>query len=486
MHYLKRLKMSLNKDFLVIFFGKIIQVVIMITTLKISTMLLSPKQMGVMYIFLSIQTFFVFTFISPVGQYINRKTHLWDKHNKIWNNLFLFSIYLILVASLAVFVSYILHEYFTMIKQVSLNEFLYLIFGFIIFITLNQTIIPLLNMLQYRMSFTILTILTSLGTLIFGYVFIYVFDAGVVSWLSGILFSNIIILIVGYIILNKSVDSKFNGVVNSLRLLSKDKLINILSITLPISFATLFMWMQGNGYRFIIEQKVGLEFLGFLGVGLAVASQIASIVESIITQYLSPIYYKRISNADKEERIKTFDWLLNIKIPVYLLLALYVTFFAPYIVNILVDKKYAGVYIFTIYGIWIEFFRMVTNVLYTVSLSELKTKKVIIPYLIGSILSILFVYFSSFSSSYKIYIPLSLILGGVITALIMYTNMKKLLSFSVDYVTLLTVIILASPYILVYYIGNNNVIINFLTVCISGVYFLGIAYFIYRKKGTLV
>jgi O-antigen/teichoic acid export membrane protein len=477
--------MQLNKDFLVIFFGKIIQVFIMIATLKISTMLLSPEQMGIMYIFLSIQTFFIFTFISPVGQYINRKTHSWNKHNSIWNNLFLFNIYIVIIALLAVLVSFILHEYFTIINQVPLDNLLYLMFGFIVFITLNQTIIPLLNMLHYRISFTVLTILTSLGILVFGYIFISVFNNGIISWLSGLLLSNITILIIGYIILNKKINSNFVGIIESLKLLTKDKIKSILKIVLPISLATLLMWIQGNGYKFIVEQNLGLEFLGFLGVGLAIASQIASIVESIITQYLSPIYYQKISNANLEDRIKTFNWLLNIKIPIYLLLALYVTFLAPYIVNILVDEQYASVYFFTIFGIWIEFFRMVTNVLYTVSLSELKTKKVIIPYLIGAIVSIGLIYLSSLQSDYKLYIPLSLILGGIITAVIMYINMKKLLCFSIDYRILQKVIMLSIPYILILNFTNKNIITSLVIVAISGMYFLGTVYFVYLKKGEL-
>ena len=304
--------MYLNKDFLTIFIGKLLQIIIMVATIKVSTMLLSPAQMGNIYIFLTIQTFFVLTFISPIGQYINRKTHIWDNQNSIIDNLFLFTIYILVITSLSLVIGIVLHEIFYISNGIVLANFLLLLSGFILFFTLNQTIIPMINMLHYRISFTVLTISTSLGILIFGYLFVNIYDYGAVSWLYGILISNIIFTVVGYYTLKGSVRSKFSGLKFNLQKISKNKINNILKVVLPISFATLFMWIQNSGYRIIIEQNISLEFLGYLGVGLAVSAQIASMLESIVSQYLNPIYYKKITEQSYEERIDTFNELLKL------------------------------------------------------------------------------------------------------------------------------------------------------------------------------
>ena len=475
--------MLLNKDFLVIFAGKLLQVVIVIATLKVSTMLLSPKEMGSIYLFFAIQTFFVLTFLSPLGQYINRRTHQWYKNKSILNNLFIYLLYIFCISLLSILIGYLLYSYFGVGNNFSLSIFLLLLSSSILVITLNQTYIPMLNMLHFRVEFTLLTILTSLFILIFGYSFVAFFGSNAEFWLFGIVLSNMIFAIYGFLVLrNKTANQVYTFYSIFEKLKAYDYKL-LLAIVIPIAFATLFMWLQNSGYRMIIEQKIGLEFLGYLGVGLALSSQIASIFESILAQYLIPIYYQRISSqSDIKDRTESFNWLLNIKLPMYFLLALYVTIFSPYIVDILVNEKYKDVYIFTIFGIWIEFFRMFTNVLYSIALSELKTKNIMIPYIVGSLLTIIFVYISSGIVNYKFYLPLGLVVGNSITMILMYIYMKQLLNFSINYKLLIISLLISSCYLSVFLFEfEKNIVNSIMVVGGSGIYFLGTIFFIYKR-----
>lgn len=54
-----------------------------------------------------------------------------------------------------------------------------------------------------------------------------------------------------------------------------------------------------------------------------------------------------------QERKKAIESFINKALPIYFMLAI----LAKYVV----DEKYYGVYIFTVFGIWIEFFRMTSN-----------------------------------------------------------------------------------------------------------------------------
>ena len=474
----------LNKDFFVIFFGKFIQVIIAIATIKISTALLPPKEMGSIYLFLTIQTFFVFTFISPLGQYTNRKTHNWNDNKTIIDNLFLLSVYILIIGIISIFVGYTLYYFFNVGGNITIKPFLLLLFGYTVLLSLNQTFIPMLNMLSFRMDFTILTILTSLGVLILGYLLINAYYPKAEVWLSAILLSNLIFAIFGYYLIKKRVNSKFSGFSNLLIKLKNYDFKSLIKILIPISIATLFMWLQNSGYRIIIEQKISLEYLGYLGVGLAVSSQIASIFESILTQYLAPIYYKKISNQTNiEDRTESFNWLLNIKLPMYFLLALYVTIFSEYLIDIVVDEEYKGVYIFTVFGIWIEFFRMMTNVLYSVSLSEFKTRKIILPYVVGSFTTIFLVYLSSGSLEYEFYLPIALVIGGIATMSLMYFEMKKLLNFTIDSKLFYISIFLSSVYCFIFIFNFDKSFINsMLIIFTSGIYFLGTIFLVYKKN----
>lgn len=475
--------MILNKaknDFLIILVGKLLQVILLIMAIKISTTLLEPKEMGNIYIFTTIYTFFVLSFISPFGQYINRHTNQWYKNNTLLNNLKIYFLYLICISLIAILIGYVMY-YYGISQDIKLSFFLSLLFIFILFLTLNQTVLPLLNMLHYRLSFTILTVLTAFGIIVFGYLFVSLFGNSAQNWLFGTALSNIIFGIIGFFILKNRINENFHSFF-SFRKITREKIKSILVFVIPLSVATFFMWSQNSGYRILIEQNISLDFLGFLGVGLAISGQIASIVESIAMQYFHPIYYRQITNVTIEDRKKAIDSLINKVLPIYFMLALLLTFLAKYVVEILVDEKYYSVYIFTTFGIWIEFFRMSTNLFGNISQSEMNTKKFMTPYIVGSLITIFLVYMSSLDSNYELYLPICLVFGGFVTMIIMYFSMQKLINFKIDFRLVFLSFLISIPYISIYFFAfNTNLFINLSIVFCFGLYFLGTIYFMFKK-----
>lgn len=476
--------MTLNKakmDFIIILIGKLFQVILMILAIRVSTLLLEPKEMGNIYIFTTMYTFFVFSLISPIGQYINRHTHQWYEQKSLLDNLGLYSLYLTSISIFSVTVGFLLYS-FGVSQGIGLFYFLSLIFLFILFMTLNQTILPLLNMLYYRLSFTVLTVLTAFGIIVFGYLFIKLFGNNAENWLLGTVVSNMLFMIIGFFLLRNRLNEEFHGFFYNLRKITKEKIKSILVFVLPLFVATLFMWLQNSGYRILIEQNIGLEFLGFLGVGLAISGQIASTIESIVMQYFHPIYYQQITNATIKDRKKAIESFINKSLPIYFMLAIFLTFLAKYVVEILVDEKYYGVYIFTVFGIWIEFFRMSANLFGNISQSEMNTKKFMVPYVIGSLVTIVLVYFSSLESEYEFYLPIALLIGGLFTMLLMYVSMKKLINFKINFRLIFIGFLISTPYISVYFFNfQSNLLLNLIVVGSFGLYFLGTIYFIYKK-----
>lgn len=476
--------MTLTKaksDFLIILIGKLLQVILLVVAIKISTTLLEPKEMGNIYIFTTIYTFFVLSLISPFGQYINRHTNQWYQEKSLLNNMGVYFLYLLSISLIAILIGYIMYH-FGISRDIVLYFFLSLLFLFILFLTLNQTILPLLNMLHYRLSFTILTVLTAFGIIVFGYLFVNLFGNTAQNWLLGMVVSNIIFVIIGFYILKNRLNERFHGFSYTFRKITKEKIKSILIFILPLSIATFFMWLQNSGYRILIEQNISLEFLGFLGVGLSISGQIASTIESIVMQYFHPIYYQQITNATIEYRKKAIESLINKVLPIYLMLAIFLTFLAKYVVQILVDEKYHGVYVFTAFGIWIEFFRMSANLFGNISQSEMNTKKFMIPYIMGSLLTMFLVYLSTMSVEYKFYLPFALVIGGFITTIFMYFSMKKLINFKINFKLIFLSFLISIPYISIYFLDfQTNLLLNLLIVGSCGLYFLGTIYFIYKK-----
>lgn len=475
--------MTLSKDkidFLVILFGKLLQAGLSVASIKLMTFLLEPKQMGSIYLFTTIYTFFVLSLISPLGQYINRHTHAWHENKTLFDNLGLYFVYLSIVSMFSLGICWLIyHE--GVYTEIPLFKFLILMSCYILLLTLNQTILPILNMLYFRIGFTILTVLTSLGTLIFGYLSIVVNGNEAENWLLGVVLSNAVFMFIGIFVLRKKLNDSFGGLKFQKITLVKFK--QILKFVMPLSVATLFMWLQNNGYRIIIEKNIGLAFLGFLGVGMAISGQIAGIFESIVMQYFHPIYYKKITGTTKEKRKEAINNLINTVLPTYFMLAVFLTFFAKEIVIILVDEKYYSAYFFVALGIWVEFFRMTTNLLGNISQSEMNTKKFMFPYVIGSLVTVLLVYIACVGENYQYTVSVALVLGGAVTLLVMYIAMKKLIDFEINYHLLLFAIMLSLPYVVFEFLGfkTESFLGSLLLVGGAGLYFL-LTLFIHYKK----
>lgn len=472
----------INKDFTIIFFGKILQIVIMLITIKVTTHYLTPKEMGNIYIVITISSLLMLAFFNPLGMYVHRKLNIWKEQKVLFNNIVNFSIIVLLVAMIGALVVYLYSIFIAKHVDFSTNDFVLIVFGYSFVVFLSPFIAYVLNMLYYRVSFTVLTVSNAAWTLFLGYLFIQLFGLTAQNWLLGTLLSNFIFMFIGFGILRNKLQERFCGIRQNIEKISKKSLKTILVFILPLSFATFFMWLQNSGYRILIEQNIGLEFLGFLGVGMVISGQIASTVESIMMQYFHPVYYKQITNTTLEKRKIAIEMLINKVLPIYFMLAILLTFLAKYVVEVLVDEIYYEAYIFTAFGIWVEFFRMAANLFGNVSQSEMNTKKFMLPYIIGSLITIFLVYMASMGVEYKFYLPWGLVIGGFFTMVIMYISMKKLIDFKINYKLIFFSFIISIPYFTLYFFDfESTLLINLSIVCSFGLYFLGTIFFLYKK-----
>ena len=85
---------------------------------------------------------------------------------------------------------------------------------------------------------------------------------------------------------------------------------------------------------------------------------------------------------------------------------------------------------------------------------------------------------------YKLYVPLALIIGGFFTMFIMHLSMRKLISYNINYKILIYSLILSLPYLSIYFIDRDSILMSFLCVSIYGLYFLMTILYIF-KKGTM-
>lgn len=474
---------NINKELVILIFGRMFQILIMLVSIKISTALLSPSEMGNLYLVMSICSFFSFFFINPIGQYINRKTHEWHTHGQILNRLFNYCYYILFASIVSLGIIDILR-----INGIAHNiESVWLFVTiplFIFFNTWNQTLIPIINMLGNRAAFTILTILTLLISLIFSYCMIHYFSAQGIFWFLGQSIGLGVMTIAALYYFIQMAEHSFDIKIAHATI-TCENIKNILSFAMPLSIAVLFLWMQNQSYRIIIEKVIGAEFLGFFGVGIMIAIAIASSFETIVMQFLYPKMYQTMNDEILFQT--TFSNIVNLILPIYFFLAIYVTFLAKYLITVLVDSQYVSSYIFVIFGIWMEFFRMSASLLSTIAHAKMKTRVLVFPYALGGLVVLIGTYFGSMTLYYVYLIPSILVVAGGLTFITMFIRVKKMifidlhvknLLFFFPYIGGLFFVILIMQY-------ASNLFISLVIISVSGLWFLFGLYKFLKFRGML-
>ena len=373
--------MNLSGDFLWLSSGRLISALIALLALRVSTHVLSPEEYGQLALLIGFQTFCGLLFINPIGQYINRHTHLWWAQRTFFARLKRYKYYVVGVGALGALFTTTWYGLFSVypIKMVILASFV--VFIMVISATWNATWVPSLNILGYRSDSVIWGTTTVFVALLSSWLITASYPSAI-AWFCGQAIGMAVGAIgAGYMLRKKSPAQQACPV----PLIGRKE---IITYCLPLALATTFIWVQMSGYRFIMSHHWGLAKVGYAAVGLGLASQIWFLVESLSMQFFNPLFLKRISGADEAAGDMAFSDLLNTLVPLYLVLASATIVSADCLLFLLVDQQYSNVRSFVVLGTMIEFCRVMSNVLSSGAQIRREMKVLILPNFVGGFTTI--------------------------------------------------------------------------------------------------
>ena len=420
--------MIVNRDLLIISGGRIATALIGLLTIRAVTTLLSPEQYGQLALLIVVQIFCGLFLVNPIGQHINRHTHEWWDEGSLFSRLSAYKKYIFLVSIIGGFAAIAVST-----KLSALHTTL-IVLAMLLMVnggTWNATWIPLLNMVGQRGAAISWALVTSAVGLLVSVV-LCIFWPTATNWFIGQAIGFTLGALGAFWSLRHSDLPKQNE--------KKQPLVTRQTITtycLPLAVGTGFMWLQLSGYRLVVEHYWGLSLLGFLSVGLSLASQIWGLAESLAQQFLYPFFYRRIAVTDSgllgdAASSEALSDLLNVLMPVYVVL-IGVTFLgAPYLLKVLVAPQYANAEVFVRLGIVIEFCRVTANVLSNAAQVTKKTRSIILPYAAGAL--VIFIILIIGQRHLEISsVAISLVFGALLMLSIMWGLMLKQVKFHPDF-----------------------------------------------------
>lgn len=464
-------------------FGRVMQFLLMLAMMRFATTFLSPEEMGRTSLVLTTTAFFALFLVNPVGMFINRRMHAWFSSGVIQHYAVHYLVYLIGVALLAALILTFISLVGFLDLGASIGWLLLLVCGSLVFNTINQTSIPSLNLLGYRKSFILLTLLTVFSSFSVGVFFVIFLSPSSVSWLSGLLIGQFCIGAIGTGVLYSRLPSQEEP--KEVVHVKRQQIQNLFNFAWPISIAAGLWWMQSQGYRYLVERALGASELGLFVAGFSVSVGIIAGFESILTAYFQPKLYKGMHSKDPSSQIIAWKLYANSVIPALLLTAVYIILVAPQLATLFLGREFqlASKYIF--WGALAETARSIITTFSLVANMKMKTRSLILPNLVGAIFSILLC---------LILIPLfdingagiALVFSGASIVALMYLVIIRSVvgPFFIENITQLSfyiIFLIGTSKILIYLLTPMDITNNFIYFLLLGLIYIVLIYKILKK-----
>jgi len=370
-----------------IFFGRAAQFILALLMMRVGTTLLTPQEMGRVSLVLTSVGFFAMFLVYPVGMFINRRLHTWQNHGVARYYLLRYTAYLLAVA---LFTAASLPLFYAMgIVKFGLSSawLILLICGTLIFNTINQTSIPSLNLLGHTGRFIFLSNLTLLASFAAAILLVKIQGAYAQNWLLGLLIGQALIGLLGtralFAVLKPPSPQAKAPVINRAHVRT------LFNYAWPLAIAAGLTWVQGQGYRYLIGNALGLDQLGLFVAGYAISAGTIAGVESVLTTYFQPRLYRTVNdNPQPEQQALAWQRYAGAVIPSLILTVMYIIMMAPQLTRLFLGHKFQSAGIFVMWGALAEAGRVLIGVYSLIAHVRMRTRWLLIPNIIGALLSI--------------------------------------------------------------------------------------------------
>lgn len=466
----------MRKDIVFLMSGRIAQAFLTLALFRVLSTLLTPAQVGSVYLILSFTALFIMFLLSPVGMYLIRRLNDWKNNKVVLDNLLLFSVYLLVISASSFLLVFLVKKCFGVGEGLPIFQFMFVVAFYVFAFTWNQTVMPTLNMLGYARLFVLFSVLTTALGLILSVLFAVFIHKDAILWLSGQALAAIVVSIFAYnklkAYLNEAPNPIFSLILNGNAADAK----KVVLFATPLACATFFMWLQNQGYRSIVEKQLGAEFLGYLAVGLGIATSLSGVLEALVQQIYYPDFYREINSPDQNLRQQAFADLIRKTIPVYVIFLVFTLGVAEPLVRVLVDVRYKDVFFYVRFGAFFEFFRMSSNILAAGAHSEMKTRALIKPYLLGGITAAIGVYIAALSRNPATLIPSVMVLAGFITFISLKHMATRLLCCPIRYMDALRPAMFSMFFLVLIPMHSHSLIQAAAVLFIASIYFAFLQY----------
>lgn len=436
--------------------------------IRVLTSVLSPAEIGKYYLLMSVISWFTLFLINPVTTYVLRHLYGWNNAGVAHIAIRKLLLYLLLVSMGASVILLGLHRFDLFDFNVSYELLVFVIPLLISLNTLSGLAPALCNLLGKYRAFVLFCNLELWGKLVIIGLFCFFFPPLVGTVLWSVVFWGVIITILSgnylYRCLKKTIDAE-NPFTSKM---AKD----IFMFSWPLALASALYWGQSEGYRFILQDTAGVDFLGKFVVAYSLGAALMIAIDTLFHQLYMPVFYKEISEETNESHIEAWNKYAKKLVSVCIPIGIYIACAGPFMARWLVHSSYRDVGIYAAFGAISQLFRVLAAASYFGIVAQKNTKALILPGVIGTIIALA----GTWVLSSKLPIAgtgISLVLSHFIVSIGTYWALKRKITVKIPWRRVVETMVLSFPLgvvlIVAYKLGWDIMpISNILVLAVTG------------------
>lgn len=462
----------------IVSFGRLLQAVLSIVSVRVATTLLSPTEIGRARLISSALSWFLLFLIAPVGQYIFRCSVEWHTKGRLREYLLLYWPFYLLSVAVLTGIFLVFLELAGGIGTSIAIGWLFLLASNAAFLNrINSTIVRVLNLLGYRLWFTILLNIASWTGLGLSILLVQLHPSAE-FWLSGSFLAQVLVLPISILIFLKVTEGKVRLPDKVFTLEHRLGVKTIFQFAWPVSVYSIFYWLQDQGYRFIISMQIDEATVGLFAVGFGIGIAPILAFDNLLQEYYHPIFYQAIANSDISQRCCAWKLYIRFVFPSIVLMLFFIASAVPIFGRLMVGPAFRSVVWLGTWGAIYRCTMTVNGVLNMAIYAQKRTYSLIKPTASGAFISVIMVFLTiRLVVNPLLGISLSLVIGALVNTVYMWLLVEKQLPVGFPW-RRVGLAVLASIPIVIWFqgamlkISNFSVFISLFVLSVGGLMML--------------
>jgi O-antigen/teichoic acid export membrane protein len=158
----------------------------------------------------------------------------------------------------------------------------------------------------------------------------------------------------------------------------------------PLTVVTVLMWIETSGYRFVLERVWSARELGLFLMALSVPAQLTAILESIVTQFVNPYFFRGLAGVTDKVRIgRITSAVTGTLLPLYWIWGGGLFLIAPQFLFLVAGKSYHAAAEWMVGGVLLEVARLTANAWLVSAQASKEFRPMTAPFSAGALVCIL-------------------------------------------------------------------------------------------------